>query len=201
MPVSQRLEGHGPTGARPIRVVVAGPAGSGKTTVGVMLAEALDATFVDGDSVHPPRNVERMAAGIALTDSDRAPWLAALTDRMATSQRIVVACSALRRTYRDVLRTPGDVVFVFLTVEREVAASRVRARRGHYMGEAMVASQFDALEAPTVDEADVASIRADSDAHAVVTEAVAAIEVLRAAMRSGQIGPTAAGAVGSDGTA
>lgn len=174
----QRLEGDAHAETRRLRVVVAGPAGSGKTTVAVMLAEALEATFLDGDTVHPPRNVERMAAGIALTDSDRAPWLAALTDRLDRSERIVVACSALRRAYRDVLRSAGDVVFVFLTVDRDVAASRVRARRGHFMGEAMVDSQFDALEEPAADEADVACIRADAAVGAVVTEAVVAIEAL-----------------------
>lgn len=160
---------------RPVRVVVAGVAGSGKTTVAEQLAEGLEAPFLDGDSVHPARNVERMAAGIPLTDEDRAPWLAELRDRMAATDRLVIACSALRRPYRDVLRAAGDVVFLFLALDPATAAARIGAREGHFMGPSMVAGQFAALEVPGPSETDVAVIDAGVGPAEVMDAAVAAV--------------------------
>lgn len=152
-------------------MVVMGVAGSGKTTVGEVVAERLDARFLDADSVHPDENVAKMAAGEPLTDEDRWPWLHRLADELAGADRIVVACSALKRRYRDVLRTAGDVRFVFLDVNRDTAHERTERRSGHYMGSGMVASQFEALERPDADEADVAVI----DAGAGVETTVAAV--------------------------
>jgi len=140
------------------RYVIMGVSGSGKTTVGAMLARALDSEFVDGDDLHPPENVERMAAGIALTDDDRRPWLLALAVRLRTAQRagagLVVACSALKRGYRDVLRREGDADarFVFLKGSRVTLEKRMTARRGHYMPATLLDSQLATLEEPAPEE-------------------------------------------------
>jgi gluconokinase len=137
--------------------VVMGVAGSGKSTVGAALARALGAEFVEGDAYHPPENVERMARGIPLTDADRAGWLRALAARLGEARRagtgLVVACSALRRAYRDVLRAEApDARFVFLHGPREVIAERLTSRRGHFMPPSLLDSQLATLEAPTPDE-------------------------------------------------
>lgn len=140
-----------------MRIVVMGVAGSGKTTVGVPLAERLATEFVDGDDAHPAANVAKMRAGIPLTDDDRRPWLLTLRDRLGSSS-VVVACSALKRDHRDVLREAGQVRFVFLDVDEATAAGRVAGRAGHFMKESMVRSQFDTLERPSADESDVVSV-------------------------------------------
>lgn len=134
-----------------------GVAGCGKSTIGSALAIALDAEFVEGDEFHSPENVRKMAAGIPLTDEDRAPWLAALAVRLRAARDadrgLVMTCSALRRRYRDVLRS-GDphVRFVFLDGPRDVIAERLASRVGHYMPGSLLDSQFAALERPESDE-------------------------------------------------
>jgi gluconokinase len=138
-------------------LVVAGVAGSGKTTVGQRLARRLRWTFADGDSFHPAANVARMRAGLPLTDADRKPWLSAITswmdDIIATGQSAVLACSALKRSYRaDLLGGRDDVVMVFLMINRDEDESRVLARRGHFFTEALLASQYATLEPPEPDE-------------------------------------------------
>lgn len=153
-----------------LRVVVMGVAGSGKTTVGERLAERWQARFVDADSVHPPANVAKMAAGIPLDDEDRAPWLRRLHDELATSDAIVVTSSALKRRYRDVLRAAGDVTFVFLDVGRDLAAERIGGRRDHFMKTDMVESQFAALEPPQPDEHDVVTVNGSRPVDELVTE-------------------------------
>jgi carbohydrate kinase (thermoresistant glucokinase family) len=147
-----------------VRIVVMGVAGSGKSTVGEVLADRIGARFLDADSVHPAANVAKMSAGEPLTDDDRWPWLRRLADELAGDDRIVVACSALKRRYRDVLREPEGVRFVFLDVDRDTAHDRARHRIGHFMGAGMVASQFDALEPPGDDEGDVTVVDATVDA-------------------------------------
>jgi gluconokinase len=134
-------------------VVVAGVAGSGKTTIGVQLARRLDWTFADGDSFHPAANVAKMRAGIPLTDADRGPWLAAIgawmDDIIATGQSAVLACSALKRSYRErLLGGRAQAVMVFLEVSREQDEARVSQRKGHFFAEPLLASQFAALELP-----------------------------------------------------
>lgn len=139
------------------RYVVMGVSGCGKTTIGTALARALGVPFVEGDDLHPPENVERMAAGIPLTDADRAGWLRALSQRLAgarsSSAGLVMSCSALKRAYRDVLRTgdPG-VRFIFLDGPREVIAERLASRTGHFMPAALLDSQLATLEPPGPDE-------------------------------------------------
>ena len=157
------------------RLVVMGVAGSGKTTVGVELAAALDLAFVDADDLHPPANVVKMAAGIPLDEADRAPWLQAVADVLAAGDGgdggVVIACSALRRSHRDVLRRAAPVEFVFLDVDLAVAVARAASRPDHFMGPAMIPSQFDVLEPPDATEIDVVTV----DAGRPVAEVVAAI--------------------------
>lgn len=146
------------------RIVVTGVAASGKTTVGRALAAELDLEFLDADDAHPPENIEKMTAGVPLTDDDRTPWLARLRDALAASDDIVITSSALKRAYRDVLRSAADDVrFVFLDVPRAEIERRIRRRRDHFMKVDMVASQFEALEPPAADETDVVTIDAAGD--------------------------------------
>lgn len=161
----------------PLRIVVMGVAGSGKTTVGERLAGRFHARFVDADAVHPPANVAKMSAGIPLTDADRAPWLERLAHELADSARVVVTCSALKRDYRDVLRSAGDVTFVFLDVDRDVAVARAAGRADHFMKADMVDSQFATLEAPPgPGEHDVVAVDADRSVDEIIEDVVAALE-------------------------
>ena len=136
----------------PVRaVVVMGVAGCGKSTVAALLAARLGWELVEGDALHPAANIERMSEGIPLTDEDRAPWLAAIASRMAERRPVVVACSALTRRYRDVLRG-DDVLFVHLTGTPELLAERLAAREHHFMKAGMLESQLALLEPPADDE-------------------------------------------------
>lgn len=142
--------------AAPI-VIVMGVSGSGKSTVGRLLATELGWPFADGDDFHPPANVAHLRAGQALSDLQRAPWLAAIA-AWTRDQRhgAVVACSALRRGYRDVLRGGGsDVRFVLLGVERAVVSARMEYRVGHFMPASLLASQLATLEPLQPDEVGV----------------------------------------------
>jgi gluconokinase len=130
-------------------VVVMGVTGSGKSTVGEALAERLGVPYGDADDFHSEANVAKMAAGTPLTDADRLPWLRAIGEWLATHRDTgaVATCSALRRRYRDTLREAApDVFFVHLHGDRDTARKRVSGRRGHFMPESLVDSQFDTLE-------------------------------------------------------
>jgi gluconokinase len=134
-----------------------GVSGSGKSTVGMALARALGVDFVEGDEYHPPENVERMARGIPLTDQDRAGWLRALAMRIREAKDagtgLVMTCSALKRSYRDVLRAEAkDLRFIFLRGPRALIAERLANRRGHFMPASLLNSQLATLEEPTPDE-------------------------------------------------
>jgi gluconokinase len=142
---------------RPGQYVVMGVAGSGKSTIAAALALALDAEFVEADAFHSPENVRKMTAGIPLTDADRAPWLSALAARLREARRaqrrLVMTCSALKRKYRDVLRTGApDVQLIFLHGPKALIAERIASRTGHYMPPSLLDSQFAALETPAPDE-------------------------------------------------
>ena len=144
-------------------VVVMGVSGSGKSTTGEALARTLGWPFVEGDDLHPPENVAKMAAGIPLTDDDRWPWLdrivAELRSCAQATPDIVVACSALKQTYRDRLAPAGDVRFVHLHGDRETIAARLAMRQHRYMPATLLDSQFATLEPPA--DAIVVDIRDD----------------------------------------
>ena len=149
-------------------LIVAGVSGSGKTTVGAMLAGHLHWAFADGDDFHPAANIEKMRAGIPLTDADRWPWLRAIAawmdERIAQDEPAVIPCSALKRSYRDILLTgrPGARL-VFLAVDREVLATRLAARHAHFFPAQLLSSQLDTLEPPQPDERTVTVIEHAAD--------------------------------------
>ena len=136
-------------------VVVMGVSGSGKTTIGTLIAEALQVPFVDADGLHPRSNVVKMAEGTPLTDEDRWPWLALVGEQIAaaTGTGIVMACSALKRSYRDAIdaAAPG-VLFLHLHADQAVLSARIEGRSGHFMPPALLKSQFEALEMLQPDE-------------------------------------------------
>ena len=138
--------------------IVMGVSGSGKTTIGARLARELDLEYVEGDDLHPPGNVKRMAAGTPLTDDDRRGWLSAIAARLRDARRagigLVVSCSALKRSYRDLLRSivDADVRFVYLAGSRALLAERLAQRRGHFMPPSLLESQLSTLEEPSPDE-------------------------------------------------
>lgn len=139
----------------PLHIVVMGVSGCGKSTVGAALAQALGLRFVEGDSLHPPRNVALMAAGTPLTDEDRREWLAAVAQILADAKDdgVVVSCSALKRSYRDLLRASApDLKLVHLRGEPALLTQRLNERKGHYMPPSLLQSQLDTLEPPTADE-------------------------------------------------
>jgi gluconokinase len=133
-------------------ILLMGVTGSGKTTVGIALAEALHWQFVDADDFHPPANVAKMRAGIPLDDNDRTPWLAALRTAvdnwLRSKTNVVLACSALKQSYRDQLIFNPDERLVYLRGSSELIAKRLTQRRDHYMDPELLPSQFAALEEP-----------------------------------------------------
>lgn len=138
-------------------VLVAGVAGSGKTTVGKLLADRLHWRFADADTFHSAANVAKMQAGIPLTDADRQPWLAAIEawmdERIAAGESAVEGCSALRQSYRDQLLTGRPAArLVFLTIDRDLAHARLVARKGHFFTARLLDSQFADLEPPRESE-------------------------------------------------
>jgi gluconokinase len=133
-------------------IILMGPAGSGKTRVGKVLAAELSWNFFDGDDFHPAANIEKMSRGVALTDADRIPWLNSIREAMlrwqAEGRNAVLACSALKRSYRELLGINADVKFVYLKGTYELLRERLRSRKGHYAGEQLLASQLADLEEP-----------------------------------------------------
>lgn len=133
-------------------VIVMGVTGAGKTTIGRLLAEQSGWEFADADDFHPPANVEKIRRGIALNDDDRRPWLDRLREAIAAwiaeGKNVVLACSALKRSYRRELAVGPDVRFVYLKGSAELIAERLRSRHGHFAGESILAGQFADLEEP-----------------------------------------------------
>ena len=169
--MKQPLPEPGPGGRPPehdkpsvlsLRLVVMGVSGCGKSTLAQALANALGLAFIEGDHLHPPENIQLMASGIALNDHNREAWLRTIAQHLGDSQRgdsqrgdsgVVIACSALKRSYRDLLRgAASDVRFIHLHGAPELIATRLRARSGHYMPPALLDSQLAALEPPGADE-------------------------------------------------
>lgn len=134
-------------------IVIMGVSGSGKTTIGTMLADAIGCRFLEGDSLHSKESIEKMSHGIPLTDSDRAPWLAAIRSCILKSfkrgENLVVGCSALKQQYREFLAKDIPITWVYLKGSAELVRSRMENRSSHFMKAGMLASQFDTLEEPS----------------------------------------------------
>jgi gluconokinase len=168
------------TALRPL--VVMGVSGSGKSTIGALLADALGLRFIDGDDLHPAANREKMRLGVPLDDDDRRPWLdrvgQVIADDHAAGDAVVVACSALKRRYRDALRAKDPaIVFVHLTGDTDVIAARIGRRQHEFMPVTLLASQLDALEPLQPDEAHVLADLA-LDPEAMVAAIVADLAAL-----------------------
>ncbi len=145
------------------RLVVMGVSGCGKSSVGKALAARLSIPYFDGDDLHTPQAVAKMRDGVPLGDSDRWPWLDRVAGVLRDRAPVIVGCSALKRVYRDRIRVGagGPVTFVYLSGSRELIASRMGARTGHYMPTSLLDSQFAALEPPDPDEAITVDIALD----------------------------------------
>jgi gluconokinase len=157
-------------------VVLMGVSGSGKTEVGTRLARALGGEFAEGDDYHPPANVEKMRSGVPLDDGDRQPWLETLSREIGNwldaGRAMVLACSALKQRYRDILKAgrPG-VRFVHLAGDPALIRARLAGRRGHYMPASLLESQLAALEEPD----DAITVSIDAPPEAIVEQIVAAL--------------------------
>lgn len=162
--------------ARAQHVVVMGVSGSGKTTIATLLAEHLQYAFADADDFHPRKNIEKMARGEPLTDADRAPWLESLAAWIAeqhdAGRSTVLACSALKRRYRDALRAaaPSRVSFAHLAVPRDALLERMKSRPGHYMPRELLDSQLATLE-PLEDDEPGVTVDATASPEAVAASA------------------------------
>lgn len=162
---------------RPVLVVM-GVCGCGKSSVGRALAERLGVDFIEGDELHPPASIAKMAQGEPLNDADRQPWLdairQAILDARAAGRGVVVSCSALRRPYREQLRSAGQLDIVFLSGSRAVLAERMSRRDGHFMPLTLLDSQLATLEVPT-GEQDVVTVDIDRPLVDVIARAEEAI--------------------------
>ncbi len=147
-----------------------GVTGAGKTTIGTMLAAQLNWQFADADTFHPPANIQKMSRGVPLNDADRAPWLAAMRkailEWIAAGKNVVLACSALKRAYRDELRPSREVKIVYLKGDYALFAERIRQRHSHFAGEGILAGQFADLEEPD----DAITIDASKSPEEIVVE-------------------------------
>lgn len=165
-------------------IVVMGVSGCGKTSVAEGLAAALGATFIEGDSLHPAANVEKMSKGVPLSDEDRWPWLDTIARAMAKTlsdgKSAVVSCSALKKVYRDRLRNAagGSLAFVFLQGSRDLLTARMAARRGHFMPVSLLDSQLAALEDPS-GEPGVVTVDIDAPVERIVAAALGGLRALR----------------------
>lgn len=171
------------------RIVVMGVSGCGKSTMAAGLASALGLAMLDGDDLHLPESVEKMRAGIALEDADRWPWLDRIGQHLMHTAGgheagHVVACSALKRSYRERLRRlAAPLQFFFLDGSAELIAKRLAMRAGHYMHPELLASQFSALERPEADEDDVIRLDITRPVGDLLSQALAALQSARATAR------------------
>ncbi len=172
----------------PRPIVVMGVQGTGKSTVGAGLAKALSMDFVDGDSLHPESNKAKMAAGVPLSDDDRHPWLVAIGERIAQqrdySRPIVVVCSALKRSYRDLLRSYApDLLFVHLYGTPELVAERIASRPHEYMPASLLQSQFATLQ-PLADHEAGVTVSIEPEPSEVVRLTIANLEAQKYSIRA-----------------
>jgi gluconokinase len=167
---------------QPLRLIVMGVSGCGKSTMAMALGERLGLEMVDGDDLHPPENIAKMRSGIALDDADRWPWLDRIGAYLSQhhTQGRVVACSALKRAYRDRIREQaGPVCFVFLNGSFELIEARLHQRVGHYMQAGLLTSQFQTLEIPRSDETDVITLAITQPVDDLVRQVLAALQTHR----------------------
>jgi carbohydrate kinase (thermoresistant glucokinase family) len=162
-------------------LILMGVSGSGKTTIAKQLADVLHWPILEGDDLHPPANIAKMSAGTPLTDEDRWPWLRAIAAKIeswrAVGQSGTVTCSALKRTYRDILvGGHADVRVVYLQGDKALIAGRLAARHGHFMPAGLLDSQFATLEEPAADEHPI-TVHIGPPAEAVVADILAALRV------------------------
>lgn len=162
-------------------IVIMGVCGCGKSTVGAMIANEIGATFIDGDDLHPRANIEKMQSGNPLNDEDRMPWLERISDVFFSiarrSKSCVIACSALKKSYRDEIRKSGDIIFIHLYGSKDLIKQRMSKRSGHYMKDNMIDSQFSTLEFPN-NEAKVINIEITPPVGEVVEIALSKLENL-----------------------
>lgn len=165
--------------------VLMGVSGSGKSVVATALSRELSAAFLDGDFLHPRANIEKMSAGHALNDDDRAPWLSAINDAAFAMQRTnaisIIVCSSLKKHYRDRLRKGNpNLSFIYMQGSFDVIEARMKARKGHFFKQQMLITQFETLEEPGSDEPDVHTINVDQPLEGVVADTVAWIRTATA---------------------
>lgn len=165
-------------------IIVMGVSGVGKTSVAVGLADHQGGTYLEADNFHPPENIKSMQDGTPLTDEMRMPWLSSVAAAIKSEQDkhktkpVIAACSALKRSYRDLMReTLPEVIFLHLTASEDLISARMGAREGHFMPPSLLKSQLASLEAPEADEAHL-SIDVSGDKDAVITAALAALKAL-----------------------
>jgi gluconokinase len=169
---------------QPPAIIVMGVSGSGKSSVGQALATRLGLAYVEGDSLHPASNVEKMSKGIPLTDEDRMPWLDLIGERLHAKVKrhegVVITCSALKKSYRDRLRAAagGHLFFAYLEGSKALLTKRMGERKGHFMPAALLESQLGTLEVPT-GEPGVVTVNIDNTVHGIVDAAVEALAAIR----------------------
>lgn len=193
-------------GPATVIVIVAGVSGSGKSTVGKLLAGRLGWPFTDGDLLHPEANIAKMARGEPLTDEDRMPWLRAIgesmDERIAHDQPAILACSALKRRYRDLLLADRPAARIaFLQIDRDVAASRLAGRHGHFFDPDLLDSQFADLEPPAPDETSVLAVPVRDQPQVTADEIVRRLGLDGAAARGAARGGPATGRAATGGAA
>jgi gluconokinase len=170
-----------PATDRPIALIVMGPSSTGKTTTAELLSAKLHWEFAEGDTFHPPANIEKMSAGIALEDADRKPWLEKIrdwiSDKADAGSNVVMTCSALKHSYRDILVSArADVRFIQLLADKTLVAERMAKRKGHFMPASLLDSQFSTLEDLRDDENGV-KITVDAPPETVVERALTGLGI------------------------
>jgi carbohydrate kinase (thermoresistant glucokinase family) len=155
-------------------LIIIGVSGSGKTSIGKMLAQQLDVEFIEGDDLHSQANIDKMNNSIALNDEDRLPWLNIIKEKISNKikeqKSFVLSCSALKVSYRDVLREAGNVKFLFLKVDEKEIAERLKFREGHFMPSSLLYSQLQTLEAPNSKEKDILTIDASKSPEDIIKQ-------------------------------